>query len=315
MKTCVIMPAYQVDAHILSVLEAISDDVDRIYVVDDCCPSGSGDLVESQCTDDRVIVLKNTTNLGVGGAVMAGYRQGLEDGMDIFVKIDGDGQMDPQLLPKFVAPIVQGEADYTKGNRFYFLASLEGMPTIRKLGNAMLSLINKFTSGYWDIMDPTNGYTAIHKTALEHLPLEKINNRYFFESDMLFRLGTLRAVVKDIPMDAVYGNEKSSLKISDTLVKFVPLYIKSFWKRIFYAYFLRDFNVASLEMIVGTLLFVFGLIFGASSWINASGVDEFASTGTVMLAAVPLIMGFQLLLSALHYDISNIARVPLQKLM
>lgn len=315
MKTCVIMPAYKVGAQLLSALEAIGDEVDRIYVVDDCCPGGSGDLVESQCTDDRVIVLKNATNLGVGGAVMAGYRQGLEDGMDIFVKIDGDGQMDPQLLPKFVAPILQGDADYTKGNRFYFLASLEGMPTIRKLGNAMLSLVNKFTSGYWDIMDPTNGYTAIHKTALEHLPLEKINNRYFFESDMLFRLGTLRAVVKDIPMDAVYGNEKSSLKISDTLVKFVPLYIKSFWKRIFYTYFLRDFNVASLEMIVGTLLFVFGLIFGTSSWINASSIDEFASTGSVMLAAVPLIMGFQLLLSALHFDISNIARVPLQKLM
>jgi dolichol-phosphate mannosyltransferase len=164
-------------------------------------------------------------------------------------------------------------------------------------------------------MDPTNGYTAIHRTALGLLPLEKISNRYFFESDMLFRLGTLRAVVRDIPMDAVYGDEESNLKVSDSLVKFVPLYIKSFWKRIFYTYYLRDFNVASLEMIVGTLLFGFGLIFGVNSWVNASSIGEFASTGTVMLAAVPLILGFQLLLSALHYDINNVARIPLQKLL
>jgi len=315
LKTCVVIPAFKVEKHILSVIGNIGDCVDRVYVVDDCCPNGSGKLVEDHCDDKRVVVLYNEENLGVGGAVKRGYLQGLADDMEVFVKIDGDGQMDPALLPKFTGPILRGKADYTKGNRFYMLESLVQMPLLRKFGNAGLSLVNKFTSGYWDIMDPTNGYTVIHRTALSLLPLNKISDRYFFESDMLFRLGTLKAVVTDIPMDAVYGTEESHLKISRAVFQFLPLYFRAFWKRIFYTYFLRDFNVASLEMFVGAILFLFGLVFGFTSWINSSNLGEFSSSGTVMLAAVPLIMGFQLLLSALHYDISNIARTPLQSLM
>ena len=313
-KVCAIIPAYRVKNQVLSVINSIGAEVTRIYVIDDCCPEKSGKLVEDQCSDPRVVVLYNKENLGVGGAVIRGYRAGLEEGMDILVKIDGDGQMNPSLINKFLRPILLGETDYTKGTRFFSFDSLRTMPTSRKIGNTLLSFVNKFTSGYWNIMDPTNGYTAIHRFALSHLPLEKINQRYFFESDMLFRLGTIRAVVKDIPIDSVYAGQNSSLQIGKTAIEFIPLYIRAFIKRVLYLYLLRDFNVATLEMIVGSGLLLFGLVFGGSSWSEASSNNQFASTGTVMIAVVPIIIGFQLLLSAMHFDISNVPKIPLQSL-
>lgn len=312
MKTCVIIPAFKVKDHIVAVIEKIPLSVDSIYVVDDCCPDKSGTYIMSENSDSRVEVLFHDENKGVGGAMKTGYLHALKNNSDVCIKLDGDGQMNPALIPKFLQPILDGKADYTKGNRFHRIESLESMPFTRKFGNACLSLINKFTSGYWNIMDPTNGFTVIHRSALEELPLEKINNRYFFESDMLFRLGTIRAVVKDIPMDAVYGDEESSLKIGTTILEFIPLYFKAFWKRVFYTYFLRDFNAASLETIIGGSLFTFGLVFGIQSWITSSAQNELASTGTVMLSVVPLIMGFQLLLSALHFDIENTPKEPIQ---
>jgi len=313
MKICVIIPAFKVKEHIAAVIEKVPVDINSIYIVDDCCPEKSGTYVMSQNSDPRVEVLFHDENKGVGGAMKTGYLHALKNGNDVCIKLDGDGQMNPALIPKFLQPILDGNADYTKGNRFHSIESLESMPFTRKLGNACLSLINKFTSGYWNIMDPTNGFTAIHRSALEKLPLHKISNRYFFESDMLFRLGTIRAVVKDIPMDSVYGDEESNLKIGTTIREFIPLYFKAFWKRVFYTYFLRDFNAASLETVIGGSLFTFGLIFGIQSWITSSSQNELASTGTVMLSVVPLIMGFQLLLSALHFDIENVPTEPLQQ--
>ena len=315
MKVCVIIPCFRVKAHISDVIKHIPSSVSKIYVVDDCCPESSGKYVQENVEDLRVEVLFNDVNLGVGGALKTGYKKGLAEGFDIFIKIDGDGQMNPKLTPFFIDPIISKKADYTKGSRFHSLNSLEGMPTIRKLGNSILSLVNKFSSGYWDVMDPTNGFTAIHKTALGQLPLDKISNRYFFESDMLFRLGTIRAVVKDIPMDAVYADESSNLKVGEVIFEFVPLYVKAFFKRTMYCYFLRDFNVATLEMSIGFALFSFGITFGTWHWLTSAANNQFASTGTVMIASIPLILGFQLLLSALHFDIANIPRKPLQRLL
>ena len=213
-KIAVLIPSYKVKSHILEVIRLIGPEVCKIYVVDDCCPDGSGDFVIQHCTDERVIVLRNPVNLGVGGAVMTGYRTAIADGIDIIVKIDGDGQMDPSLISDFVSPIIAGNADYTKGNRFFNLEKISEMPKIRLFGNAVLSFMTKLSSGYWELFDPTNGYTAIHSEVAKHLPLDKISQRYFFETDMLFRLNTLGAVVIDIPMDAKYEDEVSNLKVS-----------------------------------------------------------------------------------------------------
>jgi len=154
---------------------------------------------------------------------MSGYQAAISDRVDVVVKIDGDGQMAPELLPKFVAPIAVHDADYTKGNRFYDLANINRMPAVRILGNAVLSFLSKLSTGYWDIFDPTNGYTAIHARVLKSLPLDRISPGYFFETDMLFRMNTVRAVVVDVPMDAVYEGGSSNLRISRILGEFMTI--------------------------------------------------------------------------------------------
>lgn len=313
MKISVAIPCYKVKEQILSVIKRIPTQVEKIYVVDDCCPEQSGLFVQSQCNDPRVTLIFHPSNQGVGGAVVTAYRQALIDNMDIVVKIDGDGQMNPALLPLFIEPIVQGRADYTKGNRFFNLETLIAMPTLRKLGNAVLSFVNKCSSGYWNVMDPTNGYTAIHCQTLALLPLDKLSTRYFFESDMLFRLGTVRAVVQDISMAAIYADERSNLQIKKVIFEFPWLYIKAFFKRVFYNYFLRDFNGASLELVLGLLLILFGSLWGAEHWLSSIISQQVASAGTVMLAVLPIIIGFQLLLSAIQFDMVNIPRKPLQR--
>lgn len=297
----------------MRVIESIDCLVSNIYVIDDCCPDGSGALVTSECTDPRVRVIRLPENLGVGGAVMAGYRAAIQDGMDIAVKIDGDGQMDPRDIANFIEPILAGEADYTKGNRFFNLDSLEQMPRARLLGNAALSFMSKLSSGYWDLFDPTNGYTAIHCEVARQLPLEKISRRYFFESDMLFRLSTLRAVVVDIPMNAKYGDEVSNLKIGKVVGEFLMKHVRNFIKRVFYNYYLRDLSIASFELPLGLAMLVFGFVFGAIEWVRSFHDHTPASAGTVMLAGLPVILGLQFTLAFLSYDIGSVPRRPLHR--
>lgn len=310
---CVVIPAYKVREHVLGVIDCIPASVSRIYVVDDACPDHSGDFVQAHCSDARVQVLRNPVNLGVGGAVVAGYAQALADQADIVVKVDGDGQMAPALIPRFVAPLVQGKADYTKGNRFFDLRVMSKMPLVRLVGNAGLSFMTKLSTGYWNIFDPTNGYTAIHRRALSHLPLESISKRYFFETDMLFRLNTLRAVVRDINMEAVYGDEKSSLSVTKVLPEFAARHAVTFAKRIFYNYFLRDFSIASVELVAGVCLLTFGVVFGATEWLQSIRTDVPSTAGTVMISALSVLLGLQLVLAFLAYDISSTPRVPMDR--
>ncbi|MRS90033.1 glycosyltransferase [Enterobacteriaceae bacterium RIT714] len=305
MKVAVVIPSYRVKNHILSVIGKIGQSVDRIYVIDDCCPEHSGDFVLENNVDERVVVVKHDVNQGVGGAVMTGYDAALKDGMDIVVKIDGDDQMEPDLIPTFIAPIISGEADYTKGNRFFNLENIRVMPKIRLFGNAVLSFMTKISSGYWDLFDPTNGYTAIHADVIKHLPMNKISKRYFFESDILFRLNTLRAVVVDIPMDAKYEDEESNLKISKIIGDFLFKHTRNFFKRIFYNYYLRDMSIASLELPIGILMFAFGVVVGATNWAEALQTDIPNTSGTVMLAGLPIILGLQLILAFFGYDMAN----------
>lgn len=307
----VVIPSYKVRRHILNVISRIGPECTRIYVVDDCCPENTGDYVAEHCKDPRTVVLRNHENLGVGGAVMVGYRAALSDEMEIIVKIDGDGQMAPELLPNFVAPIVAGYADYTKGNRFFDLTQISKMPAVRLMGNAALSFMTKLSAGYWDIFDPTNGYTAIHADVARHLPLEKISKRYFFETDVLFRLNTIRAVVLDIPMDAFYGEETSNLRISNIFPEFLFKHSRNIVKRIFYNYFLRDLSIASLELVAGLIMVGFGVAFSLTHWIRSAAEGVSTPVGTIMLAVMPILLGAQFLLAFLGHDISATPRTSM----
>jgi glycosyltransferase involved in cell wall biosynthesis len=311
----VVIPCFRVTRHIAGVIAAIGPECERIYVVDDACPEQSGDFVAANCNDERIRIIRHPTNQGVGGAVMTGYRAALDDGATVIVKIDGDGQMDPRLLRRFVAPIVAGEADYTKGNRFYDLGDVARMPGIRIFGNAVLSILAKLSTGYWGIFDPTNGYTAIHARLVQHLPLAKISSRYFFETDILFRLNTLRAVVVDIPMRAVYADETSNLRASRIVGEFLGKHLRNFAKRLFYNYFLRDMSIASIELVVGTLLLGFGVAFGAYHWLQSAQQGVPAPVGTIMLSALSVLTGLQLVLAFLSYDIAAVPRRPIHDLL
>lgn len=311
-SVAVVIPCYKVKAKILEVLKGIGKEATWIICVDDCCPDGSGDFIRANSNDPRVIVIRMEKNRGVGGATLAGYQAAVDKQADIVVKLDGDGQMDPAFIPVLLNPIIAGHADYTKGNRFYNVEDLISMPKLRLFGNAVLSFVAKFSTGYWDILDPTNGFTAIHGSVLGRLPLKKISERWFFESDMLFRLNTVGAVVVDIPMTAVYGDEKSNLKILNVIPEFLWKHARNYCKRIFYNYFIRGFSIASIELVTGILLLVFGAVYGIRHWISSWNSHEFASAGTVMLAALPVIIGFQLVLSFLNYDMQATPKLPLQ---
>lgn len=308
-KVGLVIPCYRVRDQIMSVLAGIGDEVDAIYVVDDRCPMASGELVERESADARVRVIFHAENAGVGGATVTGMRAAISDGASIIAKLDGDGQMDPRLLPLLIRPIEAGEADYAKGNRFYDLDGLAAMPRLRLLGNAALSFFAKLSTGYWQSFDPTNGYFALHEAVARRLPLHKLDRRYFFETDLLFRLNTLQARVVDVPMPAIYGGEASNLRIARVMLPFALGHARNFAKRIFYNYFLRDFNIASLELVTGLALLAFGLGFGLANW--SSG--EAATAGTVMVAGLPVILGAQLLLAFVSYDVHSAPAVALHR--
>ncbi len=311
----VVIPCYKAKKHVLEVIKAIPPMVSSIYCIDDACPEKTGEHIQENISDSRVKVIRHENNTGVGGAMLTGYKAALADKNTCIVKIDADGQMNPAIISRFVDPIFNKKADYTKGNRFFSLENLSAMPKIRLLGNAVLSFMSKFSTGYWRIFDPNNGYTAIHANVLKMVPLEKISKGYFFESDMLFRLNTLRALVIDIPMESRYENEESSLSVFRCLIEFSIKHFINFVKRIFYNYFLRDFHLASIELIIGPILLIYGVNFGIEKWTLSVTTGLHATAGQVMNAALPTIIGLQLSLSALSFDIDNKPSTPLQVLL
>jgi len=308
LKKAVVIPCYRVSDTLKRLIETIPENiVDHIIVVDDACPNGSGELAEG-LNRKNCIVIYHDKNQGVGGAVISGYRKAMALGCDVIVKMDGDGQMDPSCLGSLIAPIEDGEADYTKGNRFSSADVLKKMPKIRLLGNSILSFIIKGVSGYWDIMDPTNGYTAVRRSALEKIDLDKISKGYFFEINMLIDLSIADAVVKDVSIPVKYSKEESSLNIMKVLVSFPPKLLKGFLKRILMRYFIYDFNMASVYILFGVPLFFLGVLWGIHEWMNSMVTGHARSAGTIMLVALPIILSFQMLLQAINIDMHKTPR-------
>lgn len=314
-RIAVIIPCFRVAEQVLDVIGRIGPEVGWIIAVDDACPEHSGDTIERRCADPRVRVLHHERNLGVGGAVMTGYAEAIVLPADAVVKLDGDGQMDPALIPTLCEPLLSGRADYVKGNRFYHVAHTAGMPMTRLIGNAALSFLTKFSSGYWQLFDPTNGFTAIHRLVLSDLDFSRIAKRYFFESDLLFHLNQVRAVVVEMPMPSRYADESSSLRPLRVLGPFLRGNLRNGVRRVFYSYFLRGFSVASIELLLGVGLWLFGIVFGGWHWWRSAAGGLPASPGTVMLAALPLILGTQFLLSWLSFDVALEPRQPVHRFL
>jgi dolichol-phosphate mannosyltransferase len=309
----VVIPAYRVSEHILPLLKSIGPEVSKIFVIDDACPENSGQAVEKGNLDPRVEVIRHSINMGVGGATKTGMKAALQFGATIVIKLDGDGQMDPRLIPNLTNSISLGKADYVKGNRFFSIEHVNTMPKTRIIGNLVLSFYAKLSSGYWNILDPNNGFLAIDSDVAKHLPFDKISNRYFFESDMLFRLNLLRAKVLDMPMKSKYDSEKSNLKIIPTIFEFSYKHLRNFLKRITYTYFIRDLNLASIQFLLGLGIGMFGFTVGAHGWWNAYRVGETTNTGTLILTAMSILSGLQLLLGFFSFDMGNVPRETISK--
>ncbi|WP_238857788.1 glycosyltransferase family 2 protein [Poritiphilus flavus] len=306
-KIAVVIPCYRVSRHIKEVILSIPAFVDHILVVDDACPEYSGAIAD-EIGEQRVRVIFHEKNKGVGGAVISGFLKAVELGCDIVIKMDGDGQMDANQIPILILPLLAEQADYTKGNRFHDFTALKSMPKIRLLGNSVLSFVVKATSGYWNLMDPTNGFCAISYPALCELKLDKIDKGYFFETDMLIHLNLINKVVMDVPIAAIYGNEISNLRIRNVLFSFAIKAWKGLLKRIFYKYYIYDFNMASIYFLIAIPLLVFGLAFGGYRWNMGILENSENNAGTIMLAALPIILGIQFLLQAINIDISSIPK-------
>ena len=307
-----VIPCYRVETKIQSVLELIPFYIKHIIVVDDASPDASADLVRRRANeDDRILLIRHPANQGVGGAMVTGYRKALELGAQIVVKVDGDGQMDMEHLPRLLQPLIDGRADYTKGNRFRDFKSLGQMPFIRRVGNMGLAFLAKLATGYWHLFDPTNGFNAIRSDVLAQLPLDKIDPTYYFETSMLANLYLIGAVVKDVPMPARYQGEVSSLLVHRILFEFPPKLFATFLRRLVLKNFIYDFSMGSIYLLAGLPLLLFGLIFGMYKWIQYASIGVPAPTGTVMIPTLSVLLGIQLLLSAIEIDLRSVPAEPL----
>ena len=305
-KISVIIPCYNVSKHIEAVINGLPQDISHVIVVNDCSTDSTLSILEQVASNNpKLHVLNHSKNQGVGGAMISGYKKSLELGADISIKMDGDGQMYAANIPKLIQPLIEGKADFTKGNRFRDLNAIKSMPIVRRIGNLGLSFLIKAASGYWNIFDPTNGFTAIKNETLAELNLDKLHKRYYFETSMIAELYFSNAVILDVPMRARYADEVSGLSTTKTLFEFPPKLFMTFLRRILLKYFLYDFNIGSLYLLTGIPIFLYGIIFGFIKFEYYANLGIGAPTGTVVIPSLLIILGFQLLLSGLAFDVNN----------
>jgi dolichol-phosphate mannosyltransferase len=308
----VVVPAYQAERWIGDTLAGIPAFVRRVLVVVDGATDGTSREVDvAAARDARIVRIDHATNRGVGAAMRTGYEHALAAGAEIVAKMDADGQMDPHELARLVLPVALGRADYAKGNRFVHARAIRAMPAMRLLGNAALSLLSKLSTGYWNLLDPTNGYTAISRETLVAIDLQQLDDRFFFESSMLAEMSLARAVCVDVAIPARYGGESSHLSVTRSLFEFTLKHSRNFVRRLWLRYVVLDFSAVSLLLAVGIPLAAFGFVFGLQNWIHSSVYGVPATAGTVMVAAFTLAAGLFGIVQAMIYDILSVPSQPL----
>lgn len=306
-----VVPAYKEEKLIARVIDTMPAFVDHIVIVDDCSPDGTSDVVAAH-PDPRVTLIRHEVNQGVGGAIITAHRAALDLNADVNVVMAGDAQMDPAHLPTLLDKVTDEGFGFAKANRFYSPESFSGMPGYRVLGNIVLSFFTKFASGYWNLFDPQNGYTAVRCEVLRRIPLDRVAKRYSFENDLLTHLNILQVPAVDVAIPAIYGDEVSSIKLHKVVPELLHRLTVGFWTRIWYRYVLWSFSPIALLLFLGIVLFAFGI--GVSIWmIFQIAASVIATAATVMLAGLPLMIGTQFLVSALQLDIQATPSTPTYK--
>ncbi|RBW63004.1 glycosyltransferase family 2 protein [Tenacibaculum sp. E3R01] len=306
-KIAIVIPYYNASKQITRVVSKIPSFINLVIIVDDKSKESlpKKEILKSLKEQTNCVFLENKINLGVGGATKHGFNYAISNDIDIVIKVDADDQMDLSYIPELLSPIVTKEVSMTKGNRFKDFTALKKMPFLRKFGNLGLSFLTKVATGYWHNFDPTNGFLAIKTSTLKKIDFSKINDRYYFETSLLSQLYFEDIVIEDISMPAIYGDEKSNMNVFKMFFVFSKNLTKTFIKRIIKRYFLYDFNIGSLYILIGIPLFLFGVIFGVYNWYYYSSNDTFTPTGTIMIITISIILGFQLILQAIQVDILN----------
>jgi dolichol-phosphate mannosyltransferase len=300
----VVIPSYKAADSIADVVARIPVYVDWIIVVNDASPDvldGTMALIR----DPRIVYLRHDVNRGVGGAMVSGYREAIRRRANYVAKIDSDGQMDPQFLNRFVRAAVLHDCDYVKANRFGHLDAIQSMPRTRLWGNVLLSFLTKMASGYWNVFDPQNGYVMISDRALARIDLSRIDESYFFENSMLINLNIIRAKVAEIHIPAKYGNEISSLVLRRILTKFPGKLLAGYMHRVYQKYVIRSLSPYALLLLFAFPCLLWGIGWGVYSWIISVKTGVPATTGTVILALLPFMVGWSMLLQALAFDIQD----------
>lgn len=302
---CCVIPAYRAAGTIVDVVGECLLHASYVVVVDDACPEGSGEVARAAYRNNPVVrIVNRERNGGVGAAMKTGIALALELGADVIVKIDADGQMDPAYIETIGALFSQDPSLVCiKGNRFFDSEVIHLMPKARLFGNAMLSLFAKGASGYWNVIDPTNGYLAFNADLLKLLPWQRFADSYFFEISVLCELGLKHLPILELEMPTIYTGAPSSLSIRRVLLEFPPRLFAMTCRRILVQYFLFDVNLGTLCAVFGSLLLLFALIFGGYEWAQSVVTHVGRSTGTVMVAVLTFLMGFQLMLNALMFDV------------
>ena len=309
-RIAVVIPAYHAVGSIAKVVRKIPPTVRIIIIVADDTREDLTPVLR-ELGDSRVHLVAHQQNQGVGGATLTGYGCALQLGADIVVKIDSDDQMDLNYFDDLVAPLIDLSADYTKGNRFLHQEELRSMPIIRRVGNQGLSFLTKLATGYWKIYDPTNGYTAISRRALELLDPGKISRNFFFETSMLAELHKLDAVVEDVPIPAIYNDQGSAIRIPREFLLFSTNLTYRIFERIIRQYFRFDFSAVSFYLLSSLILGVFGVVWGIVKWIRSDQTGIPATTGTVLIAVLPIILAVQFFVQAVALDIASTPTIPL----
>ena len=299
-KIGVVIPAYNEENHIKDTIETLPDFVDKIYVIDDGSTDRTAEIVKT-LTDLRILLLQHEVNKGMGAALVTGYKAALKDEMDVIVKMDGDNQMDPEQLPNLLEPIIEGKADYTKGNRLLSQEYRSGMSKWRFFGNSMLTFLTKIGSGYWQMMDPQNGYTAVSRSVLGRINLDSIYPYYGYCNDILAKLNVYGYRVMDIVMPARYGNEGSSIKYSKYIVKVSWMLLRDFFWRLKMKYVVLSFHPLVLFYMLGIVLIPIGL-FGGLFTMYYKYVMDGSLFVRGILSLLVFILGVQFLLFAMLFD-------------
>lgn len=305
-RVAAILPCYNEEKLIGKTIETMPKFVDHIIAVDDKSTDKTWKVIQAIAKKNKkVIPVHSEVNQGIGGAYISGFKEALDKKADLIFTMAGDAQCNQDFMPNMIDTLLDNNLDYVKANRFVHLEELKQMPTFRRVGNTIITILTKFSSGYYSIFDSQNGYGVFTRKALEKLPLSHIGRRYDYENTLLIALSIMGAKIKDEPVPAIYGDEVSTIPVFKTTLRALKVVWLGFWKRMYNKYILINFHPIALFLLSGILLFLIGLGFGVFLAADRILFGTSPSTGTVMLSVLPIILGFQLLLTAITMDMNN----------